>query len=243
MLKEYAKLIKGETKIAVVGLGYVGLPLAYAFSKKVQVIGFDISESKIEKYRRGTDPTGEIGDDEIRQCTVEFTSSPERIAQAGFVIVAVPTPINEDKTPDLEPLTSATALVGKYMSPNTIVIYESTVYPGVTENICIPILEKESGKILGQDFGVGYSPERINPGDKVHTLETITKIVSGYNDNVREEIASLYRLVVKAGIHYAPTIKVAEAAKLVENAQRDQHRYNVLPPDLAYSPAHSILYS
>ena len=221
MLKEYAKLIKGETKIAVVGLGYVGLPLAYAFSKKVQVIGFDISESKIEKYRRGTDPTGEIGDDEIRQCTVEFTSSPERIAQAGFVIVAVPTPINEDKTPDLEPLTSATALVGKYMSPNTIVIYESTVYPGVTENICIPILEKESGKILGQDFGVGYSPERINPGDKVHTLETITKIVSGYNDNVREEIASLYRLVVKAGIHYAPTIKVAEAAKLVENAQRD----------------------
>ncbi len=221
MLEEYEKLIKGDTKIAVVGLGYVGLPLACAFSKKVQVIGFDINKEKIEKYRRGTDPTGEVGDDAIRQCTVEFTSSPEQIARAGFVIVAVPTPINEDKTPDLRPLTSATALVGKYMSPDTIVIYESTVYPGVTETICVPILEKESGMTLGKEFGVGYSPERINPGDKVHTLETITKIVSGHNEQVREEIASLYRLVVKAGIHYAPTIKVAEAAKLVENAQRD----------------------
>lgn len=217
----YEKIVKGEKKLSLVGLGYVGMPIAVAFSKKVKVVGFDLNEKKIDMYKSGKDPTGEVGDEEIKSCSVEFTSNPEMLKDASFHIVAVPTPINEDKTPDLTPVISASEILGKYLTKGSIVVYESTVYPGVTEEICVPILEKESGLKCGRDFKVGYSPERINPGDKVHRLETIVKIVSGMDEETLEEVAQVYSLVCLAGVYKAESIKVAEAAKVIENSQRD----------------------
>lgn len=217
----YDKIVKKEEKISVVGLGYVGMPIAVAFSKKVDVIGFDLNENKVNLYKDGIDPTNEVGDEEIKKCNVEFTSNEKALKDAKFHIVAVPTPINIDKTPDLTPVEGASAIVGRNLTKGSIVVYESTVYPGVTEDICIPILEKESGLRCGVDFKVGYSPERINPGDKVHRLENIKKIVSGMDKESLEVIAKVYELVIKAGVHRASTIKVAEAAKVVENSQRD----------------------
>ncbi|WP_029331682.1 nucleotide sugar dehydrogenase [Exiguobacterium oxidotolerans] len=213
-------LLKKE-KIAVVGLGYVGMPIAVEFAKKVKVIGFDISEEKVNLYKSGIDPTKEIGDEEIKKSKVAFTSNPKVLKNAKFHIVAVPTPINLDKTPNLDPVIGASELIGKNLSKGSIVVYESTVYPGVTEDICIPILEKNSGLKCGIDFKVGYSPERINPGDKVHTLENIVKIVSGIDEESLEIISGIYEIVIKAGVHKASSIKVAEAAKVVENSQRD----------------------
>lgn len=217
----YEKIVKGEKKLSLVGLGYVGMPIAVAFSKKIKVIGFDLNEKKIDMYKSGKDPTGEVGDEGIKSCSVEFTSNPEKLREASFHIVAVPTPINEDKTPDLTPVISASEILGKYLTKGSIVVYESTVYPGVTEEICVPILEKESGLKCGRDFKVGYSPERINPGDKVHRLETIVKIVSGMDEETLEEVAQIYSLVCLAGVYKAESIKVAEAAKVIENSQRD----------------------
>jgi UDP-N-acetyl-D-glucosamine/UDP-N-acetyl-D-galactosamine dehydrogenase len=217
----FDKIFKREEKIAVIGLGYVGMPLAVAFAKKADVIGLDLNKKKIEQYKCGIDPTKEVGDAVIKATTVDFTDDETRLREAKFHIVAVPTPINLDKTPDLTPVESASATVGRNLTKGSIVVYESTVYPGVTEDICIPILEKESGLTCGIDFKVGYSPERINPGDKVHTLENIVKVVSGIDKDSLEEIANVYALVIEAGIHKAPTIKVAEAAKVVENSQRD----------------------
>ena len=217
----YQDLLNGKSKLALVGLGYVGMPIAVAFAKKVPVIGFDLNQEKIEKYREGHDPTGEVGDAAIRETSVDFTSDETRLKEAAFIIVAVPTPINSDKTPDLAPVEGASVTVGRNLTKGAIVVYESTVYPGVTEDICVPILEKESGLKCGSDFYVGYSPERINPGDKAHRLENIKKIVSGMNTETMEEIAKVYELVIKAGVHRASSIKVAEAAKVVENSQRD----------------------
>ena len=217
----YEKIISRQEKISVVGLGYVGMPVAVAFAKKADVIGYDVNERKIDLYRKGIDPTNEVGDEAIRLTTVEFTSDETRLKEAKFHIVAVPTPINLDKTPDLTPVESASATVGRNLITGSIVVYESTVYPGVTEDICIPILEKESGLKCGVDFKVGYSPERINPGDKINRLETITKIVSGVDEECLNEIAKVYELIIHAGVHKASSIKVAEAAKVVENSQRD----------------------
>jgi UDP-N-acetyl-D-galactosamine dehydrogenase len=211
----------GKKKICVIGLGYVGLPLAVAFAKKADVIGFDLNKSKIELYKKGIDPTNEVGNKELEQTTIEFTTDDKQLRRAKFHIVAVPTPINQDKTPNLSPVINASTTIGKNLSKGSIVVYESTVYPGVTEDVCIPILEKESGLKCGADFKVGYSPERINPGDKVHRLENITKIVSGIDTESLEEIAKVYELIIKAGVHKASSIKVAEAAKVVENSQRD----------------------
>ncbi|MFP4698648.1 MAG: nucleotide sugar dehydrogenase [Eubacteriales bacterium] len=207
--------------MSVVGLGYVGLPIAVAFAKKVNVIGFDLNYKKIEIYKSGIDPTNEVGNDKIKRTTVEFTADETKLRDAKFHIVAVPTPINLDKTPDLTPVESASEIIGRNLSKGSIVVYESTVYPGVTEDICVPILEKESGLKCGIDFKIGYSPERINPGDKVHRLENIIKIVSGMDGESLEEIAKVYELVIEAGVHRAGSIKVAEAAKVVENSQRD----------------------
>lgn len=218
----YENIVKKENKISVIGLGYVGMPIAIAFAKKkVDVIGFDINENKIELYKSGIDPTNEVGNEEIKETTVEFTADESKLKEARFHIIAVPTPINSDKTPDLSPVEGASRTVGRNLTKGSIVVYESTVYPGVTEDICVPILEKESGLKCGVDFKIGYSPERINPGDKVHTLEKIIKIVSGMDDESLEEVAKVYELVIEAGVHRAPSIKVAEAAKVVENSQRD----------------------
>ena len=217
----YQKIVKKEEKISLVGLGYVGMPIAVAFSKQVNVIGFDLNEKKIEMYKSGIDPTKEVGDSEIKNCTVEFTADETKLREAKFHIVAVPTPVKEDHTPDLSPVEGASRILGRNLTKGSIVVYESTVYPGVTEEICVPILEKESGLKCGTDFKIGYSPERINPGDKVHRLETITKIVSGMDAETLEEIANVYMLVVKAGVHRAESIMVAEAAKVIENSQRD----------------------
>ncbi|WP_054957484.1 nucleotide sugar dehydrogenase [Paenibacillus dakarensis] len=217
----YEKIVNKEEKVAVVGLGYVGMPIAVAFANKVNVIGFDLNTNKIEQYKNGIDPTNEVGDEVIRQTTVEFTSDSTKLQEAKFHIIAVPTPVNADKTPDLSPIESVSITIGKNLTRGSIVVYESTVYPGVTEDICIPILERESGLKCGVDFKVGYSPERINPGDKVHRLENIIKIVSGMDYESLEEIAKVYELVVEAGVHRAGSIKVAEAAKVVENSQRD----------------------
>lgn len=217
----YEKVVNKEEKISVVGLGYVGMPIAVAFAKKVNVIGFDLNTYKIEQYKNGIDPTNEVGDEAIAKTTVEFTSDETKLQEAKFHIVAVPTPINSDKTPDLRPIEGVSATIGKNLTKGSIVVYESTVYPGVTEDICIPILEKKSGLKCGVDFKVGYSPERINPGDKVHRLENIKKIVSGMDKESLEEIAKVYELVVEVGVHRASSIKVAEAAKVVENSQRD----------------------
>ncbi len=217
----YDRLVNKEEKIAVVGLGYVGMPIAVAFANKVNVIGFDLNNHKIDQYKNGVDPTNEVGDEVIRETTVEFTSDATRLQEAKFHIVAVPTPVNADKTPDLSPIEGVSITIGRNLSRGSIVVYESTVYPGVTEDICIPILERESGLKCGVDFKVGYSPERINPGDKIHRLENIIKIVSGMDKESLEEIAKVYELVVEVGVHRASSIKVAEAAKVVENSQRD----------------------
>lgn len=210
-----------DKTIVVVGLGYVGLPLAAAFSAHFPVIGYDVSVEKIELYQKGIDPTDELGTEGLQQCHVHFTADPEEIRKGDFIIVAVPTPVNQDKTPDLTPVESASHTVGKYMKKGAIVVYESTVYPGVTENICGTILEEESGMKLGQDFKIGYSPERINPGDKVHTLKNIVKIVSGMDEETRKAVADLYSTIIEAGVFPVSSILVAEAAKLVENSQRD----------------------
>ena len=207
--------------MAVIGLGYVGMPIALAFAKKIDVIGFDLNQEKIGLYKSGIDPTNEVGNRSMEQTTVEFTSDESKLKEAKFHIVAVPTPINPDKTPDLSPVEGVSKTIGRNLTKGSIVVYESTVYPGVTEDICVPILEKESGLKCGVDFKIGYSPERINPGDKVHTLEKIIKIVSGMDQESLEEIARVYELVIEAGIHRASSIKVAEAAKVVENSQRD----------------------
>jgi UDP-N-acetyl-D-galactosamine dehydrogenase len=217
----FSDLINKRAKISVIGLGYVGMPLAVSFAKEVDVIGFDLNEKKIQLYSNGIDPTNEVGNEAIKNTTVEFTADETKIKNAKFHIVAVPTPINSDKTPDLCPVEGASTIVGRNMTRGSIVVYESTVYPGVTEDICIPILEKESGLKCGVDFKVGYSPERINPGDKVNTLEKIVKIVSGMDDGSLEEIAKVYELIIEVGVYRASSIKVAEAAKVVENSQRD----------------------
>lgn len=217
----YSKIVNGEEKISLVGLGYVGMPIAVAFSKKVKVIGYDLNEKKIELYKSGIDPTNEVGDEAIKNCTVEFTADETKLKEAKFHIVAVPTPVYDDHTPDLTPVEGASRILGRNLTKGSIVVFESTVYPGVTEDVCVPILEKESGLKCGEDFKIGYSPERINPGDKVHRLETIKKIVSGMDAESLEEIANVYELVVDAGVHRAPCIKVAEAAKVIENSQRD----------------------
>lgn len=217
----YEKIVNGEEKISLVGLGYVGMPIAVAFSKKVKVVGFDLNAKKIELYKNGVDPTNEVGNEAIKACTVDFTADESKLKEAKFHIVAVPTPVNDDHTPDLTPVEGASEIVGRNLTKGAIVVYESTVYPGVTEDVCVPILERESGLKCGVDFKVGYSPERINPGDKVHRLETITKIVSGMDEETLDEVAKVYELVVEAGVHRAESIKVAEAAKVIENSQRD----------------------
>ena len=215
------ELLSGNAALSVTGLGYVGMPIAVAFSKKLRVSGFDLNQSKIEAYNSGKDPTGEVGDDAVRDCTVEFTADERRLREARFHIVAVPTPVHDDHTPDLAPVEKASRMIGRNLVPGSIVVFESTVYPGVTEEICIPALEEASRLECGRDFKVGYSPERINPGDKIHRLENIRKIVSGTDAETLEEVARVYGLVVEAGVHRAPSIMVAEAAKVIENSQRD----------------------
>ena len=217
----YEKIVNREEKIAMTGLGYVGMPIAVAFSKKVDVIGYDMNEYKIEQYKNGKDPTREVGEEAIAACSVDFTTDETRLREAKFHIVAVPTPVNPDHTPDLEPIRGASRTLGRNLARGSVVVYESTVYPGVTEEVCVPILEEESGLKCGVDFKVGYSPERINPGDKVHRLENIVKIVSGMDEETLEEVAKVYELVVEAGVYRAESIKVAEAAKVIENSQRD----------------------
>lgn len=217
----YEKIVAREEKISLVGLGYVGMPIAVAFAKKVDVIGFDLNKKKIELYQNGIDPTKEVGDEAIKATTVDFTADPARLKEAKFHIVAVPTPVNPDHTPDLTPVEGASRILGQNLTKGSIVVFESTVYPGVTEEVCVPILEKESGLQCGVDFKIGYSPERINPGDKVHRLETIVKIVSGMDEETLDTVAKVYELVVEAGVHRAQSIKVAEAAKVIENSQRD----------------------
>ena len=217
----YEKLVNKQEKLCVIGLGYVGMPIAVEFAKHIDVVGFDINRHKIDLYNAGIDPTNEVGNDAIKETTMIFTNDETKIKNAKFHIIAVPTPINQDKTPDLNPVEQSSKIVGRNLTKGSIVVYESTVYPGVTEDICIPILEKESGLKNGIDFKVGYSPERINPGDKVHTLTNIVKIVSGQDIESLEEITKVYELVIRAGIHRAGSIKVAEAAKVVENSQRD----------------------
>ena len=217
----YDEILKGKEQISVIGLGYVGMPIAVSFSNKVNVIGFDINEDKINSYKNGIDPTKEVGNEIISTCNVKFTSDESDIGNAKFHIVAVPTPIKDDRTPDLGPVIGASEILGRNLKPGSIVVYESTVFPGVTEEICIPVLEKYSKLKCGVDFKVGYSPERINPGDKSHRLETITKVVSGMDEESLDIIAKVYGLVVDAGIYNAESIKVAEAAKVIENSQRD----------------------
>ncbi len=220
-MKLYEKLVNREEKLSLVGLGYVGMPIAYAFAKRIDVIGFDLNDKKIEMYKSGIDPTREVGDEAISRTTVEFTSDETKLREAKFHIVAVPTPVNDDYTPDLSPLEGASMILGRNLTKGSVVVFESTVYPGVTEEVCVPILERESGLQSGVDFKIGYSPERINPGDKVHRLEKITKIVSGMDEESLDIIAKVYELVVEAGVHRAESIKVAEAAKVIENSQRD----------------------
>jgi UDP-N-acetyl-D-galactosamine dehydrogenase len=217
----YDRIKNGNEKIAVVGLGYVGMPIAVAFAKKVNTIGFDINKEKIELYQRGIDPTKEVGEEEIKNTKLVFTYEEEKIREAKFIIVAVPTPVNQDKTPDLSPVTGACEIVGRNLTVGSIIVFESTVYPGVTEDVCVPILETISGLKCGIDFKVGYSPERINPGDKIHRLQNIVKVISGLDEESKDIIAKVYELIIDAGVYPAESIKVAEAAKLVENAQRD----------------------
>ena len=216
------RILSRECALAVVGLGYVGMPLAVAFAKKgLRVIGYDLSEAKIAAYKSGIDPTHEVGNEAIRATTMEFTNDEARLKEARFFVVAVPTPVNADHTPDLTPVESASRIVGRNLSRGSIVVYESTVYPGVTEDVCVPILERESGLKCGVDFKVGYSPERINPGDPVHRLENIRKIVSGMDADSLAEIKAVYDLIIEVGTYPVSTIKTAEAVKVVENSQRD----------------------
>ena len=217
----YEKIVAREEKLSLVGLGYVGMPIAVAFARKIDVIGFDLNAAKIELYKSGIDPTREVGDEAIKASTVEFTADESKLREAKFHIVAVPTPVNDDHTPDLSPVEGASRILGRNLVKGSIVVFESTVYPGVTEDVCVPILEQESGLKCGVDFKIGYSPERINPGDKVHRLETIKKIVSGMDEETLDVVAKVYELVVDAGVHRAESIKVAEAAKVIENSQRD----------------------
>lgn len=218
----YDKIKSGEESLSIVGLGYVGMPIAVAFANEgVRVIGFDLNKAKIELYRSGIDPTHEVGDEAIKVTTVDFTSDENRLREAKFHIVAVPTPVNQDHTPDLTPVIGASEIVGRNLTRGSIVVFESTVFPGCTEDVCIPILERESGLKCGVDFKVGYSPERINPGDKVHRLENIKKIVSGCDEEALEEIKDVYDLVIKVGTYPVSSIKTAEAVKVVENSQRD----------------------
>ncbi len=217
----YEDIISRKKTIAVVGLGYVGMPLAVEFSKKVNVIGFDINSDKIDKYKNGIDVTNEVGEEALVNCGVKFVCDEKELDLADFFIIAVPTPINIDKTPDLHSIISVSEIVGRHLKKNSVVVYESTVYPGTTEEICVPVLEKASGLNCGVDFKIGYSPERINPSDKVHTLRTIKKIVSACDKEALEDIAGIYEIVVDAGVYRAGTIRVAEAAKVVENSQRD----------------------
>lgn len=216
----YSGLISGKEKLALVGLGYVGMPIAVEFAKHVQVIGFDINEKRVNEYKNGIDATNEVGE-AISKTTVDFTAEPSRLKEAKFIIVAVPTPVNSDNTPDLRPVEGASKTVGQNLTPGTIVVFESTVYPGVTEDICVPIIERESGLKCGRDWKIGYSPERINPGDRVHTLTSIRKIVSGMDEESAHEIKKIYDIVIKAGTFPVSTIKTAEAVKVVENSQRD----------------------
>lgn len=218
----YDKLRKNEEKLSLVGLGYVGMPIAVAFAKKgLKVIGYDLNKEKIELYKSGIDPTKEVGNDVIKNTTVEFTADEKRLREAKFHIVAVPTPVNTDHTPDLTPVIGASEILGRNLTKGSIVVYESTVYPGCTEDVCIPILEKQSGLKCGVDFKVGYSPERINPGDKVHRLENIHKIVSGMDEESLEEIKNVYDIVIEVGTYPVSNIRTAEAVKVVENSQRD----------------------
>ncbi|MEW6117198.1 MAG: nucleotide sugar dehydrogenase [Nitrospirota bacterium] len=214
--------VSGKKKIAVVGMGYVGLPLCVGFGKVFKnVIGFDINASRIKELSSGHDRTLEVSSEAITSASVEFTADPQRLKEAAVIVVAVPTPINDHKMPDLKPLESASETVGTHMGKGAVVVYESTVYPGVTEEICGPILERFSGMKAGEDFRLGYSPERINPGDKVHRVENIVKVVAGQDSETAELLAALYGKVIKAGIYKAPDIKTAEAAKVIENIQRD----------------------
>lgn len=218
----YEKLVTREESLALVGLGYVGMPIAHAFAKKgINVIGFDLNEAKIELYKSGIDPTKEVGDEEIKNTKIHFTADECELKKAKFIIVAVPTPVNTDHTPDLTPVISASEIVGRNLTTGSIVCYESTVYPGCTEDVCIPILEKQSGLKCGVDFKVGYSPERINPGDKIHRLEIIHKIVSGMDADSLAEIKAVYDLVIEVGTHPVSNLRTAEAVKVVENSQRD----------------------
>ena len=217
----YTDLISGKSKLAQVGLGYVGMPIAVEFSKHVNVIGFDLNEKKVEDYRNGIDPTNEVGTDGLKNTRVDFTADETRLKEASFIIVAVPTPVKTDTSPDLGPLSGAAETVGRNLQPGTIVVFESTVYPGVTEEVCVPILEKTSGLTCGIDFKVGYSPERINPGDRVHTLTNIMKIVSGMDEESAAEIKKVYDIVIKAGTFPVSNMKTAEAVKVIENSQRD----------------------
>jgi UDP-N-acetyl-D-galactosamine dehydrogenase len=215
------KLQSHQESIAVIGLGYVGLPLAYEFSKQFHVIGFDINQNKVEQYKQGLDTTNEVGNENIRHCKITFTSDEQMLKQCKFHIISVPTPIRVDKTPDLAPIISATETVARQLTPGSIIVYESTVYPGTTEEVCLPILQRISGLKHGVDFKIGYSPERINPGDTVNRLTNITKIVSGCDDDSLHTIASVYESIIQAGVFRAESIKVAEAAKIIENSQRD----------------------
>ncbi len=217
----YSELLNKESKLAVIGLGYVGLPIALEFARKVSVIGFDINPSRIAMMQRNEDPSGELPSSAFEGCDIVFTDSLDVLREARFFIVAVPTPIDEHKLPDLRPLLGATRSIGQVLKKGDYVVFESTVYPGCTEEDCLPVLEELSGLKCGVDFKIGYSPERINPGDKEHTLSKITKVVSGCDAESLEEIARVYEIVVKAGVHRASTIKVAEAAKIIENTQRD----------------------
>ncbi|WP_028505942.1 nucleotide sugar dehydrogenase [Ruminococcus sp. FC2018] len=216
----YQGLINGTEKLALVGLGYVGMPIAVEFAKHIKVIGFDINEKRVNEYANGIDSTNEVGE-AIKDTTVDFTADPTRLKEARFIVVAVPTPVNDDNSPDLRPVEGASRTVGQNLAPGTIVVFESTVYPGVTEDICIPIIEKESGLKCGVDWKIGYSPERINPGDRVHTLTSIRKVVSGMDDESAKEIKKVYDIVIKAGTFPVSNIKTAEAVKVVENSQRD----------------------
>ena len=216
----YRGLISGEKKLALVGLGYVGMPIAVEFAKHISVIGFDINEKRINEYRNGIDATNEVGE-AIKNTTVDFTAEPARLKEASFIIVAVPTPVKEDNSPDLGPVEGASRVIGQNLTKGTIVVFESTVYPGVTEDVCVPIIERESGLKCGVDWKIGYSPERINPGDRVHTLTNIRKVVSGMDEESAREIKKVYDIVIKAGTFPVSNIKTAEAVKVVENSQRD----------------------
>jgi UDP-N-acetyl-D-galactosamine dehydrogenase len=217
----HQEILNKKAKIALIGLGYVGLPIALAFAKKVKVIGFDINAKRVDMMKKGIDPSGELPTSEFEGCDIEFTDSLEVLKQASFFIVAVPTPIDNANKPDLTPVVKASESIGKVLKKGDYVVYESTVYPGCTEEDCVPILEKLSGLKMGKDFKVGYSPERINPGDKQHTITKILKIVSGCDAEALDTIAKTYSIIVEPGVHKAPTIKVAEAAKIIENTQRD----------------------